>query len=274
LTEAGIEWFDFAENEIAFDQPFREVFLSTLNASATEEATEFEETIRLRWRLKERMRTPAMIAAERANDPIYQASRQAYIEACAVRISGELAGAAQQVRQMRDHAPTLEEAFVLTARKACAEEGAFSHGEQRSEQFCEEIERLRAVAGVTDVRVVSGRVLVYTDYIRFTHPETGRLHKLGKFLLLIDLNGADGGIRWFNGSRRVEGTSPAMNAPNVLSDGKALLDPIKVTMLDQLAACQLADMVDLAIQYLENVDDPRLKADLDNWPLAKNGGKN
>lgn len=115
---------------------------------------------------------------------------------------------------------------------------------------------------------------IETIPLKCLNPISGQWHELGAFDINIILSGKQDVVRWFHtkGGRGKLGSLPNMQAPNVHSNGKALLlGNTKQLIVSLVARMELAAACDAAIQYLETYeyDDPswtRLK----NWPAFVN----
>jgi hypothetical protein len=136
-----------------------------------------------------------------------------------------------------------------------------------------ELERLVQTDKVVNVRVNAQSVLVYTDTLYATARDTNLRHELGKFLIVIDFDGQNSGIRWFNSSRRISASRPGMNAPNVYEDGTAFQDELLATFYELIARFQFAAVADMAIQFVEEVTNDDLATTINRWPLAAEGEK-
>ena len=142
--------------------------------------------------------------------------------------------------------------------------------EQHRLQFAAEFDRLRDVRGVKNVTVAGNLVMLNTDILCAQHPQSGASHEIGKFLVVINLHGGKSPVRWLNGTRRVDGLRPAMNAPGVYSDGTPIFDEIQETMLELIARLELSIVAELAIQFIESVTSDLSGTHLAKWPLVQN----
>ena len=129
--------------------------------------------------------------------------------------------------------------------------------EELREKFAREIALIKETPKVNRVRVTNagGAILIYTDTLFATAVDSEEKHEIGKFLIRILPDASSDSIRFYNATRRVNGIRPAMNAPYVLADGTIISDEIKQTFLDLIARCDFAALADLAVQFIETVND-------------------
>jgi len=206
-----------------------------------------------------------------ANDP-REISRQNYIDACAARFDKVRAQAtaygmpmlAEVKAQGAQHVEVVRVAEFATAAQ---------EPDALRQRFEAELERIYSLEKVRDVRVMPGTLLVYTNDL-VAVDESGRRYEIGRFMISIQLKGRDAGVRWFNSTRRVDAAGrKGMNAPYVYADGNPSNDEILVTMMDMIGRCELASLVDVAIQYIETVDaNNPLTEFLDSWPQSRRFG--
>jgi hypothetical protein len=268
LKQAGVEFAAWDTDNISMEEKFLQQTLQLLHANATEEATEFQDVIRLT--LRNVSREQSIASTGRVLSPQQKQSRDNYISACSKRTADLLQAAKQALNKQRSEFPGKVERFVSAKRDFAFCRSALSE-EALAEKFRAECERLSQVAKVMDVRLTSQAILVHTDTLYATARDTGARHEIGKFLILIDIDGRHGGIRWFNASRRVNALRPGMNAPNVYEDGTAYQDELTATFYELLARLQLAALTDLAIQFIEEVTNDDLATTISRWPLAAEG---
>jgi hypothetical protein len=128
--------------------------------------------------------------------------------------------------------------------------------EQVTAKVRQELEQIRANPKVRDVRAVNGGVVVQTHTLTATDFKAKAEIDLGTFMIWLRLDAANPGVLWLNQSRRVDGAvKKGMNAPYVYSDGHASLE--------------LAALVDVAIQFIETIDEENvLNVDLRYWERA------
>ena len=136
-------------------------------------------------------------------------------------------------------------------------------------QFAHELIALQMTDKVVEVKVVPNGVLAYTSELLTNPDPDGNWHsRIGEFMIWIRLGGADAGIYWFNKTRRINGARNNMNAPYIYADGRASSDTVTMSLLELVGRYELSAAVDLAIQYVENIDEQNpLTLYLENWPV-------
>jgi len=262
LKEAGVEFYEW-EKAVLIEQPQLTSLLNVLNATATESPSDYENVVLLKLTCRKDDAQPHKAA--RSAELAF--SRAAYINVCGARIKEQLSQAAGVFSSRREALPPLTRRFVDLTRLSYFG-GSSLPGSQRRQEFLDELERLRALPRVTDVQVIKGAVLVYTDTLYGLSPTTGRRHELGQFLIYIHMDGRGGGVRWFNSSRRLNGVRPNMNAPNVYEDGSCCTDEMNQTFLELIARCEFSVVAELAIQFVETVNDDQIGKHIESWPAA------
>jgi hypothetical protein len=270
LKQAGVEYAAWDDESISIEEKYLQQSLQLLHANASESTTEFQDVIRLTLRTVSREQKSAPTG--RVLSPEQKQSRDNYIAACSTRIADLLQAAKQALKKQRSEFPDKVERFVSAKRDFAFCRSELSE-EALAERFCAEFERLKQVPKVVDVRLTAQAILVHTDTLYATARDTGTQHEVGKFLIAIDIDGRNGGIRWFNASRRVNALRPGMNAPNVYDDGTAFQDDLSATFYELLARLQFAALTDLAIQFIEEVTNDDLATTISSWPLAAEGEK-
>ncbi len=265
LTDAGIPFqlLDKKTDTILIDSQHLQSMLELLGAEAVQAdtASKYEGIVAMR--LSEKIRVPDL-APRRA--PITDNNERArYIKVCAKRIeklTKQAEKAADKLRKKFFAATTgmftvwRKEAFYVEANAVA----------ERRDRLIAEFESLKAAPHVESVRVVGNTVIVRTDLLTASDPKTNYDHEIGRFTILIDLNGKNGVVRWFNRDKRVDGFKAGMNAPNVLADGTACLCETLQPMAELTARLELAVVVDLAIQHIENAGSNELGAYINLWP--------
>lgn len=265
LTDAGVVFYDWA-GDLLVEEPHLHTALKVLGATATEQATDYENMFKLALRY---VSADAPKTRRKATDdsPLAR-SRAQYIKTCSVRVQALVAEAVNVAAAKQGALPAAYTLFAQWARiNSFATEKL---DEQRKvAEFVDQLQRLLEIPQVKDVRVIPGVLLVYTHKLYASARDTRARHEIGEFLIRIRLDGTNGGIRWFNASRRVNGVRPAMNAHNVYADGTPCADEMVQTLIELIAQCQFDTVTELAIQFIETTEDDEFGKTLDRWPLAK-----
>lgn len=208
--------------------------------------------------------------AARESDPSRQAyleSQRRYVEACRTRIEE----VKEQARSLG--VPAFEQLRIAESRFIEAtRQLKFAHVSNSEEalrmQFAHELIALQMTDKVVEVKVVPNGVLAYTSELLTNPDPDGNRHRIGEFMIWIRLGGADAGIYWFNKTRRINGARNNMNAPYIYADGRASSDTVTMSLLELVGRYELSAAVDLAIQYVENIDEQNpLTLYLENWPV-------
>jgi hypothetical protein len=263
LQEAGVTFFPFdeARQSYLFENDLNRT-LKLLGASAREEPNPpFNDVVELVLTFPTVEQKPH--SSER------QTSRRLYIKACGERIREQVEGARTLLKKYVAGLPDLQDQVLNLVRQDYFADNQ-SAKEQHEAEFTAEFERLQSVAHVIRVHAKGSLILVKTDTLLAKHPKTGRCHEIGEFLILINLNGKGKPVRWFNGTRRINGVRPSMNAPTVYADGTPTIDEIHETLNELLARLELSVVVELAIQFIEEIKSDSIGAHLDKWPYASN----
>ncbi|MDO8669367.1 MAG: hypothetical protein Q7K65_03685 [Candidatus Buchananbacteria bacterium] len=128
--------------------------------------------------------------------------------------------------------------------------------------FETEYNRLFDIEGVENVTAKDGKLIVHTYNIYITcKDKAGKefTFDIGKFRIEIFLDGANGGLLFFNTTRQAAGgyNGYNINHPHVNSRGEPCLGNIQEMIAQLIAEYQFAAITSLAIQYLEtvNLDD-------------------
>ncbi len=273
LKQGGVVYSSWSEDTITIEEHLLEQTLQILRATATATFTDFENVLQLALTANMPV-TAATRAATRASSRMLTAeqnrSRENYIAACAKRIAEGLQSAKATIEGQKQDFPAKIERFTAAKREYVFCRSA-PNQEALAQAFRAEFGRLLQTDKVIGVRVTAQTILVYTDTLYATARDTNLRHEVGKFLIVIDVDGKNGGIRWFNSSRRVNASRPGMNAPNVYEDGTAYQDELLATFYELIARFQFAAVADMAIQFIEEVTNNDLATTINNWPVATEG---
>lgn len=263
LFHAGVLFYEWG-NDIACDQSQLELALETLDATATEKPTEYENMFELQLtygRSIEHPRTPQVVLTEpRA------IAREAYIKVSSARLKDAVNSHASFADGKVKTFNTAYAAFLSRARRHHASTDGGSESKRR-ERLKEEFARICDTGKVIAARVVKGTLYVYTDTLTATSPDGKNVHQIGKFLITIRLDAEADPIRWFNQTRISNGVRNGMHAPYVFSDGSACVAEIQETLAELVATFDLAVAVELAIQFIETVNEDEAGRYLGRWPI-------
>lgn len=263
LYHAGVLFYEWG-NDIAIDHSQLELTLETLDATATQKATEYEGMVELQLqygRSIERPRTPAVVMTEpRA------IAREAYIKVSSARLMDAVNAHASFVNGRVKAFDQAHAAFVSKARRhhATSDGGDINKRRERLKQeFATICENPKVIAA----RVVKGTLYIYTDTLNAASPDGKTVHQIGKFLITIRLDAEADPIRWFNQTRISNGVRSGMHAPYVFSDGTSCVAEIQETLAELVATFDLSIACELAIQFIETVNDDEAGRYLGRWPI-------
>ncbi len=276
LTNAGVLFYEWDKGGIMIEETQLDLALSALNATGTKSKTEFQGVYKLKLTFKKgeiprsdkRARDDEQDEETRKREKARQESRRRYIKACESRTKSILDAAASTAQANRKKLTGYKQRFVKSKRDQVFGGKKIAESDAAGQTILTELERVRMVRGVQAVHVVPNRLLISTEILCATDPETGFRHEVGQFLITVYLDGSQDGIRWQNNSRRVDGVREKMNAPTVFSDGQAGAAEIHATIMELIARLELSTVAELAIQFVENPEDNEYGKYVKNWPLV------
>jgi len=285
LTDAGVLFYPWEDGGIMFEETQLDLALAALDATATKSKTSYQGFYKLKLKFKtaeagkkkkgkqrddEQTDAEAEAAAQEAarkREKARQDSRRRYIAACASRTKDILEAAEKSARENRKALTGYKHRFVKAKRVEVFEK-KIDNDSPAAQHILAELERVRMVRGVQAVHVVPNRLLISTEILCATDPETGFRHEIGQFLITVYLDGSNDGIRWQNNSRRVNGVRERMYAPTVFSDGQGAAAEIHATILELIARLELSTVAELAIQFVESPEDNEYGKYVSKWPLV------
>lgn len=258
LSEAGVKFFDWKEGLILEGESDLTAGLKALGMLATEHETEFANLVQLKlYKPKAAASTPVDEARAR--------SRANYIKACSARLGEMLEAARKAAASAGENLPQCRSKFFAAVRA----EFFRDQGDGIDAYLAEQMQAVRTTSGVTAVQCLPGKVLVDTDTIYTTVPQSGARYELGCFRFEINLDGSRAGIVFINSSRRVDGFEKAMHAPHVFANGRPCFEEIEQVLLELVARFELAAVVEIAVQFLESAgEDPFHGRFAERWPKA------
>lgn len=271
LTAAGVQHYPW-DTGIMFEETQLDLALSVLNATGAKSKSKYENVYKLKLTFKKRKR------AEGKKDEVdeealrreaeRQQYRKRYIKACESRTKAILDAAASTASGNRKKLSGAKQRFVTSKRAEVFGSSKIAGNENAAQILVAELERVRMVQGVQAVHVVPNRLLISTEILCATDPETGFRHEIGQFLITVYLDGSEDGIRWQNNSRLIDGVRERMQAPTVFSDGRAGAAEIHATIMELIARLELSTVAELAIQFIENPEANEYGKFVSKWPLV------
>ena len=271
LTSAGVQHYQW-ETGIMIEETQLDLALSVLNATGTKTKSKYENVYKLKLTFKKRKKQESK--REEVDEEARQREaerlqyRKRYIKACESRTKAILDAAASTATGNRKKLSGAKQRFVTSKRAEVFGSSKIAGNENAAQVLVSELERVRMVQGVQGVHVVPNRLLISTEILCATDPETGFRHEIGQFLITVYLDGSEDGIRWQNNSRLVDGVRERMQAPTVFSDGRAGAAEIHATIMELIARLELSTVAELAIQFIENPEDNEYGKFVSKWPLV------
>ncbi len=251
--------------------------LSVLNATGTKSKTEYEGVYKLKLTFKKPgkgkgnekggKRRRNLDEEELKREKERLESRRRYIKACESRTKGILDAAVTTAENNRKKLTESQTSLCQQTSEKRSSAAKLAGNESAAQTVLTELERIRMVRGVQAVHVVPNRLLISTEILCATDPETGFRHEVEQFLITVYLDGSNDGIRWQNNSRRIDGVRDDMNAPTVFSDGQAGAAEIHATIMELIARMELSTVAELAIQFIEYPENNEYGKYVSNWPL-------
>lgn len=273
LVAAGIQLFEYdaASNSYLIEEQSRDRVLEVLNCTAREGDTDYEGIVALKLKARKPAKEVVPVGQPTEEELAKRAkSRERYIKACGNRMQELLISAREALTQRAKKVPAVQNQFFAAARASFILEnsGARANHPAFAELLKEEFKRVEAVDKVVSARLSGKNLCIKTAELRAKVAEDD-VRIIGSFLILINLEGANSGIRWFNADRRVDGASPGMNAPYVFASGEPAVSEIRETMMELLARLELSVVAELAIQFVENIYDDEFGKYITQWPLYR-----
>jgi hypothetical protein len=126
---------------------------------------------------------------------------------------------------------------------------------------------------VLDVQVSDGVIKVFTEHIYITPDGCPDTFDIGKFRMEIYTSGANGGIRFFNLTRKgsiTGGGGYGVHHPHVKGSGVACLGNISELVSQLIGEYEYSAVAQLGLQYIKsvNTNDSAGRTIFDNWPIV------
>lgn len=202
-------------------------------------------------------------------------SREAYVRQCSARFEKTVAGTRDAIAAGKNEIGQLQQKLARRIREVAGAErkweqlNACKGGEL--EKYGREFDKLLAVDKVRDVVAESGVIKVFTDTLYCADPRDGRVHEIGQFRIEIYNNCSNGGVRWFNLTRRGPNNH---HAPHVNPDGVACYGNTAEIWPELIGNYEYAAAAMVAIQFIESVNTEDSWGErISDWPLAETGKK-
>lgn len=208
---------------------------------------------------------PAVQPTEPPNqqlDAQHMAFRQEYINACASRLKELCREASESLVSLRKQIEALQAELVgqlriaMILQRRCARARLVDRDE-----LAGEYENVLAVPKVRSIQAEPGVITVFTEPLHCKGPNPQQSedqpsvvdHEIGSFHIKIFLDGQADLLRWY-GSQKISACCSNQQAPLVLNSGRACLSDLREAFPDLIANFQIATLVQLAIDFIEQVD--------------------
>lgn len=202
---------------------------------------------------EQRLRAEKRIAEQQ------ERSKKAYVEECQKRMAKTIRGTTEGIAQKEREVPELQAKLVRTIRELSGLKDKLAQLEQakgdRVPAYEAEFENLMKVPGVLDVQAGDGVINVFTEHIYITPDEyPDETYDIGKFRMEINTSGRNGGLRFFNLTRKGKGSGYNIHHPHVESSGQPCLGNIKEMVATLIGEYEYSALAQIGLQYLKSVN--------------------
>lgn len=206
---------------------------------------------------------------------------KSYVAICQKRQEVATRNQKQELESLTQHVLELQRSLIEKIRREAELKHSLRSLQDRqtatSAEFEAEFNRLFNIEGVESVTAQENKLVVNTHHIYITtqkdkySPEI--TFDIGKFRIEIYFNGENGGLLFFNTTRKGKGRENGYNVhhPHVNGNGAPCLGNITGMIAQLIAEYQFAAITALAIQFLEtvNLEDAAGKEIFMYWPVAE-----
>jgi hypothetical protein len=134
---------------------------------------------------------------------------------------------------------------------------------ERELTFLEKMDKIKKI------EISENKIIASTSLILCKDRRTNKVHEIGEFILEVDPTGSsgNGGVRFYNLTRKVNGNGQNMNGPHIYSDGHACLGNAEPTIVELIRRRAFVELFQYLIAFLEtaNVEDAA-GAHINKWP--------
>lgn len=202
-------------------------------------------------------------------------SRMRYVKACMSRMEELKERARLALLERAKQVPAVQSRLFQSAQSRFILDTPVETDDQKSAlraKLQEQFATLKAMEKVRNVRVSGANLIVQTNLLLAQAPESlgGCAHEIGEFTIIIPLKKGVSEITLLNTTRKMDGTSPRMNAPYVFQNGQSVMSETRQTIIELLAQMELATVVELSIQIVETVEDDEFGRHVTKWPRDRN----
>ncbi len=201
-------------------------------------------------------------------------SREQYIQECSRRFEKTVKGTRDKISSGKTEIEKLQQQLSRKIREVSGAERKLEQMEKtrdgQLESYGREFDSLTAVPGVEDVQVADGVIKVFTENIEITPDGHDVTFDIGKFRMEVYTSGTNGGIRFFNITRKGAGGYNNYNIhhPHVSSEGIPCLGNIGEIVPQLIGEYEYSAVAQLGLQFLKtvNLDDSAGRGIFDAWP--------
>ena len=199
-------------------------------------------------------------------------SRERYIAECSKRFEKTVKGTKKKIETGHREIEELQKRLTRKIRETRGAERKLEQlnasADSQLENYGKEFDSLSAVPGVEDVQVSDGVIKVFTEHIYITPDGYSDTFDIGKFRMEIYTSGANGGIRFFNITRKGSGNGYNIHHPHVNSSGSPCLGNIKELVSQLIGEYEYSAVAQLGLQYLKsvNINDSAGEGIFKYWP--------
>lgn len=202
-------------------------------------------------------------------------SRRQYMAECSKRFEKTIRGTRDKVSNGYCEIEKLQKQLTRKIRETRGAERKLSQLEAckdgELEKYGKEFDSLSAVPGVKDVQVSDGVIKVFTEHIYITPEGYSDVFDIGKFRMEIFTSGSNGGVKFFNITRKGGGGGHSnynIHHPHVDGGGSPCLGNIKELVSQLIGEYEYSAVAQLGLQYLKtvNLNDSAGKGIFNAWP--------
>ncbi|MFA6407794.1 MAG: hypothetical protein WCV80_03765 [Candidatus Paceibacterota bacterium] len=130
-----------------------------------------------------------------------------------------------------------------------------------------EFTQIFKIPHVKDMRILDNIIEIFTDNLYID--EDGVRYDIGEFRIVIYTDGSEGGVRFYNLTRRVDGYWEKSHHPHINGEGQACLGTIQEAIPELIAKYEYSIVITLCLQFLQSVStsDSAGKT-INRWPVV------
>lgn len=257
LRSAGVRFSDWVDGILIDETELAAFFLLEKVTVFSEEPTEYQGI----FKLSVSKPVSNTRTVERSNT-----ARNNYVKLYAQRHVAAREAAIDGFAELKGQLATAQDYLAARTRQDFVADNKWNN-EVLGERFKEQCRTIAALDQVEAVRFGHGNLYVYTHTLSASCPDTGDRHELGRFLIILNLDGTAGGAQWHNlTGTRTFGEGVCLQAPRINADGSAFADEACETLLELIAVFEFATAVEIAIQFVETVCADERRKFIQHWP--------